>query len=132
VSVKVVVRTVEGVKAPVGDGGPVASGLRVAVDEKDTLTEAEGLLEAEAEEVAVAVSVAVAVVACSLRTGAPEHSCMMSNALIKRAQEGTICGVRANARRPRAPATTRSRKRDRTVRDGFRMGMTAMAPAAAR
>ena len=85
-----VVRTVEGVKAPVGDGGPVASGLRVAVDEKDTLTEAEGLLEAEAEEVAVAVSVAVAVVACSLRTGAPEHSCMMSNALIKRAQEGTI------------------------------------------
>ena len=99
-----VVRTVEGVKAPVGDGGPVASGLRVAVDEKDTLTEAEGLLEAEAEEVAVAVSVAVAVMACSLRTGAPEHSCMMSNALIKRAQEGTICVcVRANARR----ATTR-------------------------
>lgn len=117
---KVVVRTVEGVKAPVGDGGPVASGLRVAVDEKDTLTEAEGLLEAEA--VAVAVSVAVAVVACSLRTGAPEHSCMMSNALIKRAQEGTICGVRANARRLDRNATDTS----------VAMGMTAMAPAAAR
>jgi len=109
VSVKVVVRTVEGVKAPVGDGGPVASGLRVAVDEKDTLTEAEGLLEAEAEEVAVAVSVAVAVVACSLRTGAPEHSCMMSNALIKRAQEGTICGANAppTALRTAAVATKR-------------------------
>ena len=124
---KVVVRTVEGVKAPVGDGGPVASGLRVAVDEKDTLTEAEGLLEAEAEEVAVAVSVAVAVVACSLRTGAPEHSCMMSNALIKRAQEGTICGFAQT----RDDSIAAGNATD-TVRDGFRMGMTAMAPAAAR
>jgi hypothetical protein len=110
VSVKVVVRTVEGVKAPVGDGGPVASGLRVAVDEKDTLTEAEGLLEAEAEEVAVAVSVAV--VACSLRTGAPEHSCMMSNALIKRAQEGTICGANAPPTALRTAARRRRRNAD--------------------